>query len=131
MQGAVTGGNLPFAMRYRNYRQGERRVEVNKSHIHRLGLFAREDFMPNDIVIEYVGELIDNEEADRREKQYEERGIGDCYLFRLDREWVIDATYKGNEARFLNHSCDASCCAKIVMIAQKKHILIMANKHIK
>ena len=27
-------------------------------------------------------------------------------MFRIDNEYVIDATFKGNEARYLNHSCD-------------------------
>jgi len=27
-------------------------------------------------------------------------------MFRLDENYVIDATFKGNEARYLNHSCD-------------------------
>lgn len=29
-------------------------------------------------------------------------------MFRLDREHIIDATFKGNQARYLNHSCDVS-----------------------
>jgi len=43
-----------------------------------------EDLKPLDIVIEYVGEIIRNEVADQREKKYLEKGIGDCYMFRLD-----------------------------------------------
>jgi hypothetical protein len=39
---------------------------------------------PKDIVIEYVGEIITNPVADRREVKYEKIGVGDCYLFTLD-----------------------------------------------
>ena len=31
-------------------------------------------------------------------------GIG-CYMFRLDRDRIIDATFSGNAARYINHSC--------------------------
>ena len=59
-------------------------TEVIPSKIHRIGLFTLEDLKTLDIVIEYVGEIIRNEVADQREKKYLEKGIGDCYMFRLD-----------------------------------------------
>lgn len=93
--------NLPMSMRYRRYRENPKKVCVGASKIHRQGLFALEHFSQGDIVIEYVGEVIDNKEADRREKCYM---MDDCYLFRLDKNRIIDATYRGNMARFLNHS---------------------------
>jgi SET domain-containing protein len=43
--------------------------------------------------------------ADKREREYERRGIGSSYLFRVDQQ-VIDATQMGNVARFMNHSCE-------------------------
>lgn len=44
--------------------------------------------------------------ADYREKKYKERGFGDCYMFTAGPNKIIDATFKGNEARYLNHSCN-------------------------
>lgn len=44
--------------------------------------------------------------ADTREKRYERMGIGSSYMFRIDDDLIIDATKKGNLARFINHSCD-------------------------
>jgi SET domain-containing protein len=46
--------------------------------------------------------------ADKREKIYETMGIGSSYLFRIDDEMIVDATKRGNLARFINHSCDVS-----------------------
>lgn len=106
-------------------------MEVGPSKIHRNGLFILEDLAANDIVIEYVGERIRNKVADKREIVYEQKGIGDCYLFRLDREYIIDATFNGNKARYLNHSCDANCSAKIITVQSQKHIIISANRAIK
>jgi hypothetical protein len=69
--------NLPMAMRYRKHKENGKKVEVGASKIHCQGLFAMEHFSQGDIVIEYVGEVIDNKEADRREKQYEKSGMSD------------------------------------------------------
>jgi threonine dehydrogenase-like Zn-dependent dehydrogenase len=52
----------------------------------------------------------------RYDEVYEQKGIGDCYLFRLDKEYIIDATFNANKARYLNHSCDANCSAKIINV---------------
>lgn len=40
-------------------------------------------------MIEYCGELISNHVADFREKEYNIRGFGDCYLFRLDSNQIV------------------------------------------
>jgi SET domain-containing protein len=49
-----------------------------------------------EMVIEYVGEVIRAQVADKREKTYERQGIGSSYLFRIDEDLVVDATKKGN-----------------------------------
>jgi [histone H3]-lysine4 N-trimethyltransferase SETD1 len=119
-----------MAMQYRQAMQMPRKVEVGPSKIHRIGLFACEDFKQNDIVIEYVGEIITNEMADLREEQYKESGIGDCYMFRIDDFQIIDATFYGGKARYLNHSCDSNCSAKIITVDNAKHIVIRAKRNI-
>jgi SET domain-containing protein len=57
------------------------------------------------MVIEYIGELIRNEVANKREKLYEQQNRG-IYMFRLDEEYVVDATMSGCLARYINHSCE-------------------------
>lgn len=36
-----------------------------------------------------------------------------CYMFRLDEHYVVDATLRGNTARFINHSCNPNCVCKV------------------
>ena len=36
------------------------------------------------------------------------QGIGSSYLFRIDLDYVVDATKCGNLARFVNHSCEVT-----------------------
>lgn len=43
--------------------------------------------------------------CDKREKEYLAKNMG-CYFFRIDDSFIIDATMKGNAARFINHSCE-------------------------
>lgn len=83
-------------------------VKFARSTIHGWGLFALEDIPADEMVIEYVGEVIRSLVADERERRYENMGIGSSYLFRLDMESVIDATKRGGVARFINHCCDVS-----------------------
>ena len=83
-------------------------VRFARSTIHGWGLFALENIPADEMVIEYVGEVIRSLVADERERRYESMGIGSSYLFRLDSESVIDATKRGGVARFINHCCDVS-----------------------
>ena len=84
-------------------------MKFAKSTIHNWGLFAMEEIPADEMVIEYVGELVRQLTADERERRYEAMGIGSSYLFRVDLEYIIDATKRGNMARFINHCCDVSC----------------------
>ena len=88
----------------------KKQLRFAKSGIHDWGLFAMESIAADEMVTEYVGEVIRQSMADIRERRYEEMGIGSSYLFRVDQETIIDATTKGNFARFINHSCDVSLC---------------------
>lgn len=61
-----------------------------------LGLFATADIPKGTFLIEYWGEIISNEEADRR---------GGKYLFELEGDSTIDGSTRRNIARYVNHSC--------------------------
>lgn len=82
--------DLPLAMKFRNYKALKTKVTIGPSTIHRNGLFALQGFQPGEIVIEYVGELITNKIADYREMEYNFKGFGDCYMFRLDKNQIVN-----------------------------------------
>ncbi|KAG5456901.1 MAG: hypothetical protein BJ554DRAFT_3222 [Olpidium bornovanus] len=105
-------------------------LRFGPSLIHNEGLFVLERVAANDMVIEYVGEVIRQKVADRREKEYEGRGVGSSYFFRVDDDRVIDATNKGSCSRFINHSCDPNCTARIITVENKKRIVIYAKREI-
>ena len=83
-------------------------IEVRASRLHGLGVFALRRIAAGTRVIEYLGERISHEEADRR---YEGKSASDnhTFLFIADEATVIDAGVDGNEARFVNHACDPNC----------------------
>ncbi|PVU92550.1 hypothetical protein BB559_003681 [Furculomyces boomerangus] len=103
-----------------------------KSGIHDFGLFAKEKIYSGEFVIEYIGERIRSIIADLREKRYSKvKELSDCiYLFRIDTETVIDATFKGNISRFVNHSCSPNCIAKVIVVDGSKRIGIYAKADI-
>lgn len=108
----------------------KKQLKFAKSGIHDWGLFALEPIAADEMVIEYVGQLVRPVVADLRERKYEEIGIGSSYLFRVDLETIIDATKCGNLARFINHSCNPNCYAKVVTVEGQKKIVIYSKQPI-
>ncbi len=74
-------------------------------------MFATQQIRKGKKIIEYVGQPITHEEADRRYDDAE--GRHHTFLFVLNDDTVLDARYGGNDARFLNHSCDPNCETEI------------------
>ncbi|KAM4527838.1 histone-lysine N-methyltransferase SETD1B-A isoform 3-T4 [Odontesthes bonariensis] len=108
----------------------KKKIRFCKSHIHEWGLFALEPIAADEMVIEYVGQNIRQVIADMREKRYEEEGIGSSYMFRVDHDTIIDATKCGNFARFINHSCNPNCYAKVITVESQKKIVIYSRQPI-
>ncbi|XP_018397619.1 PREDICTED: histone-lysine N-methyltransferase SETD1 [Cyphomyrmex costatus] len=108
----------------------KKQLKFAKSGIHDWGLFAMEPIAADEMVIEYVGQMVRPVVADLREAQYEATGIGSSYLFRIDLDTIIDATKCGNLARFINHSCNPNCYAKVITIESQKKIVIYSKQPI-
>jgi SET domain-containing protein len=85
-----------------------RRIAVRNSPIHGRGVFALRRIPKGVRIIEYKGTLITDKEADRRYSRMHENSPH-TMLFSLDGGLVIDATRRGNSARWINHSCAPNC----------------------
>ncbi|MEM9336424.1 MAG: SET domain-containing protein [Patescibacteria group bacterium] len=84
-----------------------------------LGLFADQEFKRDDFIIEYTGELITDEERNRR---------GGKYLFEIDEEWTIDGKDRSNIARYINHGCKNNAYAEVD--EEERRVFVRAKKKI-
>jgi SET domain-containing protein len=86
--------------------------EVRPSPMHGFGAFALRTIPSGTRLIEYAGARITPAEA--HERYPDEAGSSHhTYLFAIDDDIVIDASVDGNDARFINHSCDPNCDAVV------------------
>ena len=83
-----------------------------------LGLFANVAFKKGDFIIEYTGEVISNDEADRRANRY---------IFEISARRSIDGSRRENLARYINHACRPNCEAEI----DRGRVMIYAKRNIK
>ncbi|MBD8526493.1 SET domain-containing protein [Pseudomarimonas arenosa] len=79
------------------------------SPIHGNGVFAGRDLKAGKELIEYKGKRISHKKADKRYANTSD--TGHTFLFTLNEKYIIDANEDGNDARWINHSCDPNCQA--------------------
>ena len=81
-----------------------RRTQVRESGVHGKGVYAIRPIEAGTTVLEYKGEIISWQEAlDRHPHDPEQPNH--TFYFHLDDGHVIDGKYKGNSAKWINHSC--------------------------
>jgi uncharacterized protein len=86
----------------------ESRVEVRASGVHGHGVYAIAPIRKGGRIIEYTGKRIPWKEA-LEAPPHRPNDPYHTFLFSLDSGDVIDAGQGGNEARWINHSCDPNC----------------------
>jgi SET domain-containing protein len=77
-----------------------------------LGAFALAPLPAGIRLIEYAGERLTPAEADARYPD-DDAERHHTFLFAIDDDVVVDAAVNGNDARWINHSCDPNCDAVI------------------
>jgi SET domain-containing protein len=102
---------------------------VKHSKIEGFGLFAKRLIRKEEMIIEYVGEVIRTALVDAREKYYDSIHLG-SYMFCIDEFHAVDATQNGGKARFVNHSCDPNCFSRVINVENGKKIMIYAFRDI-
>ena len=88
-----------------------KKIQARKSTIHGNGVFALAAIAKGERIIEYKGLRRTHAEVDADDAGDVESGH--TFLFTLNDDYVIDANYKGNDARWINHSCAPNCEAVI------------------
>ncbi|XP_017981320.1 PREDICTED: histone-lysine N-methyltransferase ASHH2 isoform X2 [Theobroma cacao] len=96
-----------------------------------FGLRTLEDISASQFLIEYVGEVLDMQAYEARQKEYASRGQRHFYFMTLNGSEVIDAYVKGNLGRFINHSCDPNCRTEKWMVNGEICIGLFALRDIK
>ncbi|KAI0886062.1 SET domain-containing protein [Annulohypoxylon maeteangense] len=124
--------NRPFAQLQERTKEGRKYhigVEVLKTEDRGYGIRANRCFEPNQIIMEYTGEIITEEECDRRMNEVYKHN--QCYyLMSFDQNMIIDAT-TGSIARFVNHSCDPNCkMVKWIVSGQPRMALFAGDRPI-
>ena len=89
-------------------------VNVKKTNKKGYGLFTTNNIEKNKFIIEYIGEIIDKNECNKRLQNDYKNDIN-FYIMNIGK-YYIDPTKKGNDARFINHSCNPNCIAKMITV---------------
>jgi SET domain-containing protein len=79
------------------------RIEVRESGVHGHGVYAMESIPKSTRIIEYTGQRVSWEGAPNDENDPH------TFNFGLDNGEVINPEIGGNDARWINHSCDPNC----------------------
>ena len=119
-------------------------VEVIKTEDRGYGVRSNRTFEPNQVIVEYTGEIITQAECEKRMRTiYKKNEVCilsplalvdgrriDCYqcyyLMYFDQNMIIDAT-RGSIARFVNHSCEPNCRMEKWTVAGKPRMALFAG----
>jgi SET domain-containing protein len=99
-------------------------LKKNKNYIVKkssagLGLFASQDIAKEEYILEYVGPILNDAQADKKAGRY---------LFNIKKNKTIDGSSRKNIARYFNHSCKPNCEA---INEDDKRIYIQTKRAIK
>lgn len=97
------------------------RYKIGSSKIHGRGVFATEPIRRGLRIVEYQGEIITDEEADKRDK-----GRRHVWFFDLDCGHVIDGDPR-LPGPCVNHSCQPNCFTEI----ESGRVFILADRTIR
>lgn len=81
-------------------------INVEKSTVHGQGVFAKRNIPKGSRIIEYKGERVQKKDLIN---DMVEGLTSLIYVMNLSETVAIDGERNGNEARFINHSCEPNC----------------------
>lgn len=81
---------------------------VKRSSLHGQGVFARRRIPAGTCIFEYAGKRITSEQADALSSSDPDDPFH-TFFFMLSSGMIIDGHQQGNDARWINHSCEPNC----------------------
>lgn len=106
-----------------------RRIVAGRSDVHGWGVFATIDVARNELVGEYVGEVIEDQDAERRGRVYDL--LNSNFLFDITTKYSLDSSRIGNKLRYCNHSSDPNCEPRLMRVGGDIRIGIFAKRDIR
>ncbi|KAK6156665.1 hypothetical protein DH2020_010913 [Rehmannia glutinosa] len=94
------------------------------------GVVAGESISKGDFIVEYVGEVINDAMCERRLWDMKDQDAKNFYMCEINKDFVIDATFKGNASRFLNHSCAPNCKLEKWQVEGEIRVGVFASRSI-
>ncbi|KAI6182830.1 Crossover junction endonuclease MUS81 [Aphelenchoides bicaudatus] len=95
------------------------------------GVRALESISKGTFIVEYLGEIIDHRKFNKRSKRYaKDPEHTHHYVMSLNSYTYIDATKRGNIARFVNHSCDPNAATEKWTVDRRDRIGFFAIRDI-
>ncbi|KZC12647.1 Histone-lysine N-methyltransferase pr-set7, partial [Dufourea novaeangliae] len=98
------------------------------------GVVTTREFTKGEFVVEYIGELIDQVRAKKREKVYAQDQNTGCYMYYFqhrNHQYCVDATAETDKlGRLVNHSRNGNLVARVIEIGSKPHLVLAAKENI-
>ncbi|XP_049414250.1 uncharacterized protein LOC125876991 isoform X2 [Solanum stenotomum] len=98
----------------------DRKIQVVKTELCGWGVVASES----------INKVIDDALCEKRLWDMKYKGVQNFYMCELRKDFTIDATFKGNLSRFLNHSCDPNCKLEKWQVEGETRIGVFAARFI-
>ncbi|GAB5368935.1 hypothetical protein AAMO2058_001362100 [Amorphochlora amoebiformis] len=95
-----------------------------------FGMFSKEPLKEDDLIIEYLGEIVDEDECNKRIRKMQKDGAKNFYFLKVSPSMVIDATVEASNGRFMNHSCDPNCIARRWIVGGFERVGLYAKRDI-
>jgi SET domain-containing protein len=99
---------------------------VRQSTLHGNGVFAARRIPAGTRIVEYGGRRITNEQADALHPVNPDDPFH-TFFFALSSGKVIDGGDRGNDARWINHSCSPNCEARENAKGERVHIVALRD----
>ncbi|XP_019414209.1 PREDICTED: histone-lysine N-methyltransferase ASHR3 [Lupinus angustifolius] len=108
----------------------EKRIKLVKTELCGWGVEAVEAVDKGGFIIEYIGEVIDDALCEKRLWDMKDKNVQNFYMCEIRKDFTIDATFKGNTSRFLNHSCDPNCVLEKWQVDGETRVGVFAARSI-